>query len=80
MARKYTAGEVQILLERAKNATDYHFIIELISHKKGFGLRLKGLNGEPVMAQETINEKSTCEYMAARIIGSGLKAKYKEAI
>lgn len=79
MAKKLSRSQVQSVLSEAKHVIDHEFIIEVAKKKSGkHAAMLKGRNGEPIMPQETVNEKASAEYIAARLIAGGLRAKYKD--
>lgn len=79
MAKKLTPPQVRALLTAARNPDSYEFILEVVARpKKKFALRLIGRNGEPVMPQENVTEKYSAEYLAARLLSAGLRAKYKD--
>lgn len=79
MAKKLTPPQVRALLTAARNPDSYEFILEVVARpKKKFATRLIGRNGEPVMPQENVNDKYSAEYLAARLLSAGLRAKYKD--
>ena len=74
-----TSEQVESILNFARQKIDAAFIMELKQdkHSNNFHVRLKGLNGEIMMHQETTT-KQNAEHTAARIINGGLNAKYKD--
>lgn len=77
MAQLLNRTKVKEILEGAKGVKGYTFIIEVAAHNRGkFAARIKGRNGKIVTPQETVNDKRSAEYIAARFIDGGLRAKY----
>lgn len=79
MAKKLSRKAVQAVLAEAKEVIGYEFRIIVSKKKSGkHSATISGRNGEIVMCQETVNEKASAEYIAARLISGGLRAKYIE--
>ncbi|MBL7942467.1 MAG: hypothetical protein JNM00_06860 [Flavobacteriales bacterium] len=81
---KLNKSEVQSTLKKALTTANHEFILEVSKEnvkakkQKQYFLRLKGKNGEKCMHQEGCDRKAGAEYLAARLIKSGLRAKYKD--
>jgi uncharacterized protein YegP (UPF0339 family) len=79
MAKKLNRTAVRNILADAKNVIGYDFRLIVSKKKSGkYSATIAGRNGEIVMHQETVNQKASAEYIAARIISGGLRAKYIE--
>lgn len=84
MAKKLTSDQVNAILAKAAKAKTYDFILEVVSddtepkrfYSEMYHARLKGKNGEISMHQELVIKKFNAEYLCARLINSGLRAKY----
>lgn len=79
MAKKLSATRVREILSTATRPVKFEFIIEISTSKnKKTYLQIVGKNGEPFTNGEILNQKASAEYMAARLIDAGLRAKYKD--
>lgn len=79
MSKKLNRTRVKEILSKASRPAKFEFIIEISTSKnKKTYLQIVGKNGEPFTSGETLDQKASAEYMAARLIDAGLRAKYKD--
>ncbi len=85
MPSKIKLSQATALIDVAKHTTTHDFIIEICTSRKkshapriGFRVRIKGLNGEIVLAGEHLEHKRSARLLVASFLKSGLQAKVKD--